>query len=339
MSTLLKSIAPSTLSQADVRQAATRIAPHVVRTPLLSSALLNQWLGHEVIFKAEGFQRAGAFKIRGVLNTLLSLKASGQLPKRVVAYSSGNHAQAVALAARMLGISATVVMPEFVSAIKQQATRGYGAELILTQSRKEAECVAVELGEEAGAYFLHTSANEGVIAGQGTVALELLEDAGDVDAIFAACGGGGLVSGCWLAAAGQAEVYAAEPLQANDVACSVRAGHIVGFDDSPQTVADGARTLCVSPVTFHYLQQLSGVVEVSEERIIYWTQWLTHLLKVTVEPTAALAMAACAEWLAQQPVHRRVAVVLSGANVGAALQRVVWAENCLDTLPGTGMGN
>lgn len=321
------------LVRADVERAMARIAPHVVRTPLLSSHLLNAWLGHEVVFKAENMQRVGAFKLRGALNALLSRKERGDMPRRVVAYSSGNHAQAVALAAKMLGIDATVVMPEFVSLIKQQATRGYGAELILTKTRPEAEALAAELGAQEGSYFLHTSADDDVIAGQGTVALEALEDAPDASAIFATCGGGGLASGCFLASAGRAKVFAAEPLAANDVAQSVRLGRIVGFEDSPHTIADGARTLKVSPVTFRYLKQLDGIIEVEEEPIIYWTQWLTHLLKVTVEPTAALAMAACAQWLKGQPRGQKVIVVLSGGNVGAATQRQIWEKGFLDVVP------
>jgi threonine dehydratase len=280
-------------------------------------------------------QKIGAFKIRGALNALLALKEQGRLPKHVVAYSSGNHAQAVALAGRMLGVATTVVMPEFVSSIKQQATRGYGADLRLTKTRQQAEQLAQELAQELDAYFLHTSADDLVIAGQGTCVREALEDGATPDAIFATCGGGGLVSGAWLAAqaeAPQAKVFAAEPLMANDVAQSLRAGHIVGFDDTPMTIADGARTLRVTEKTFAYLQRLDGVLEAQEDEIIYWTQWLTHLLKVTVEPTAALAMAACAQWLAGQKSPQRALVVLSGGNVDAQMQRTIWAKSRLEQI-------
>ncbi|MBY0407300.1 MAG: pyridoxal-phosphate dependent enzyme, partial [Rickettsiales bacterium] len=166
------------LSPDAVVQALARIAPHIHRTPLLECHLLNGWLGHEVVFKAEGFQKIGAFKIRGALNALLRLREQGQLPSHVVAFSSGNHAQAVALAARLLGIRATVVMPRFVSAIKQQATKSYGAELILTETRQEAEAKAMSIAEE-GALFLHPSAQDDVIAGQGTATLEALQDGGN----------------------------------------------------------------------------------------------------------------------------------------------------------------
>jgi len=316
-------------------EAMQRIAPHIHYTPLMGSRLLDNWLGHEIVFKAEGFQRIGAFKIRGALNALLALKEQNKLPKEVVAFSSGNHAQAVALAAQMLGIKATVIMPEFVSKVKQQATRAYGAELIITKTRQEAEARAEEV-KARGAYLLHPSADDLVIAGQGTVCFEALQEGVAADAIFAACGGGGLLSGTWLAAQlmkPKAKIFGAEPAIANDAAQSYRAGKIMGFNESPMTIADGARTLHVSEITFQYLKKLDGFYEVEEDRIIYWTQWLQHLLKVSVEPTSAMAMAAAFEWLKTQTTRQHVLVILSGGNVGAAAQREIWAKDYLDTPP------
>src|SRR5688500_3115582 len=235
-----------------VLDAHQRISPYIARTPVLASQRLNAWLGHEVHFKVEGFQKIGAFKIRGALNALLSLKEENALPREVVAFSSGNHAQAVALAAKMLAIKATVIMPEFVSSVKQQATRAYGAELILTKTRQEAEARAEEV-KARGAWLLHPSADERVIAGQGAACLEALQEGVAADAIFAACGGGGLLSGTWLAAqllAPDAKVFGAEPLMANDAAQSYRTGSIVSFSETPMTIADGARTLHISELTF-----------------------------------------------------------------------------------------
>jgi threo-3-hydroxy-L-aspartate ammonia-lyase len=323
------------LPPARVAEALARIEPYIHRTPLLMSQHLNAWLGHEFIFKADGFQKIGAFKIRGALNALLVLKEQGRLPQHVVAFSSGNHAQAVALAGSLLGIRTTVIMPSFVSQVKQQATRAYGAELILTNTRPEAEALAMQIQRE-GAYFLHPSDDDDVIAGQGTACLEAIEDGGMVDAIFAACGGGGWLAGTWLAAQGwspAAQVVGAEPAMANDAARSLKAGHIVGFDDTPMSIADGARTLRVTPRTFAYLQQLSGMVEVTERDIAYWTQWLQHLLKIAVEPTSALAMAAAHQWLRDKPKGQRVLTLLSGANVDAASQQKIWAENYLEVVP------
>ncbi len=320
-----------------VQEAGARIAPYIRRTPLMDCALLNGWLGHELVFKAEGFQKIGAFKLRGALNALLAMKEQGKACEHVVAFSSGNHAQAVALAGTLLGIRTTVIMPRFVSAIKQQATVSYGAELILTDTRPQAEILAAQM-QARGATFVHPSADDMVIAGQGTACLEALEDMGDrPDAIFAACGGGGLLSGTWLAASGfapEAKVFGAEPAMANDAAQSYRAGRIIGFEESPMTIADGARTLRLSELTFQYLQKLDGFYEVEERDILYWTQWLQHLLKTVVEPTAALAMAGAAQWLAAQREKKRVLVILSGGNVDAASQRKIWAESFLEHVPG-----
>jgi threo-3-hydroxy-L-aspartate ammonia-lyase len=325
----------TSLAPESVIEALQRIRPHVHFTPLMGSALLDKWLGHEIVFKAEGFQRIGAFKIRGALNALLVLKEQNKLPQEVVAFSSGNHAQAVALAAQMLDIKATVIMPEFVSKVKQQATRSYGANVIMTQTRQEAEKAAAEAAAR-GAFLLHPSADDHVIAGQGTACYEALQDGIAADAIFAACGGGGLISGTWLAAQllkPKAKIFAAEPKIANDAAESCRQGKIMGFSDTPMSIADGARTLHISPLTFQYLQKLDGIYEVEEERIIYWTQWLQHLLKITVEPTAAMAMAAAYDWLKTQTTRQHVLVILSGGNVGAVAHRQIWETDYLNQPP------
>ena len=319
------------LSSQVVRSALNRISPHIHRTPVMGSQLLDEWLGHEVSFKVEGFQKIGAYKVRGALNALLTLKEEGRLPREVVAYSSGNHAQAVAKAAKMLSINATVIMPKFVSRVKQQATIDYGAKLILTDTRMEAEALALQKQEE-GMWLLHPSADDMVIAGQGTACLEALEDGGKVDAIFAPCGGGGLLSGTWLAAqlaTPSIPVYGVEPLIANDAAQSLRADQIIGFDDTPMTIADGARTLHISERTFYYLKKLAGFYEIPEQEIIYWTQWLCHMLKVSVEPTSAMAMAGAFEWLKSQDTKKRVLVILSGGNVDADSQRKIWHNDYL----------
>jgi threonine dehydratase len=175
-----------------------------------------------------------------------------------------------------------------------------------------------------------------VIAGQGTACLEALQDGDMPDAIFATCGGGGLLSGTWLAAqrlAPKAAVFGAEPKMANDAAQSYRSGRIVSFSESPMTIADGARTLHISERTFHYLRQLAGFYEVEEREIIYWTQWLQHLLKVSVEPTAAAAMASAHQWLKAQKTKKRALVILSGGNLDTASQRLIWQEDYLGQVP------
>lgn len=323
------------LSFEDVVKAQNRIGGFIHRTPLMECNLLNQWLGHELIFKLEGYQKVGAFKIRGVVNALLKLKEEGKLPEEVVAFSSGNHAQAVASAGKMLGIKTTVIMPKFVSKVKQQATRGYGTELILTDTRQEAEKLAYEM-EAKGAYLLHPSANEAVIAGQGTSCFEALQDGPIPDAIFAACGGGGLLSGTWLATQGLSPappVFGAEPKMANDASQSYKSGKIVSFNETPMTIADGARTLHISELTFSYLKQLAGFYEVEERDIVYWTQWLQHMLKSQIEPTAAMSMAAAAQWLKTQSTKKRVLVILSGGNLDAETQRQIWKDDYLGQIP------
>ncbi len=318
-----------------IAEAHKRLAPYIHHTPLLSSQLLNEMLGHEVVFKVEAMQKIGAFKIRGALNTMLMLKEQGKLPQEVVAYSSGNHAQAVALAGKLLGVKVHMLLPGNVSPIKKQATAAYGAHVIATQTRQEAEQKAAEM-QAAGMYLIPPYDHDGVIAGQGTACYEALQDGAKPDAIFAPCGGGGLMSGTWLAAqllAPDAKTYAAEPLEANDAAQSYRQGSIVRFEEAPKTIADGVRTLAISERTFHYLKQLDGFYEISERDIVYWTQWLMHLLKVTVEPTSALGMAAACAWFKTQKQKRRALVILSGGNLAPETYRAVWEKDYLVDVP------
>lgn len=318
-----------------IARAHERIAPYINRTPLFHSTLLNHWLGHEFVFKVEGLQKVGAFKVRGALNALLSLQEEGNLPDSVVAFSSGNHAQAVAYAAKQVGVPATILLPADASGVKRQATAGYGAKVIVAESRAEAEARTAELQAE-GAYLLHPYDDDRVLAGQGTACYEALNTGLRPDAIFATCGGGGWLSGTYLAAqllAPRTAVYGAEPAQANDAAQSYRSGDIIRFADSPHTIADGARTLCVSPRTFQYLKRLAGFYEIEEGEIIYWTQWLAHLLKTPVEPTSAVAMAGACAWAKRQSQPRQVLVMLSGGNIAAKTYLTIWAQDLLSVTP------
>lgn len=325
------------LSQASVIEAQDRISGHLNKTPLLESSLLNNWLGHEIIFKVEGFQKTGAFKARGALNTVLHLKESGQLAKEISAFSSGNHAQAVALAGSKLGIKTTIFLPSFTSKIKQQATRSYGAEVILTPTRQEAERLMEEKATK-GANIIHPYDNDYVIAGQGTACLEALQDGVNPDAVFAPCGGGGLLSGTYLACQTQKKpplVFAGEPKNANDAAISYRTGKIFQFDTSPQTIADGGRALSVSERTLQYISKVDGFYEITEEEILYWTQWTSHLLKIACETTSAVAVAAAYKWLCSQNSKKRALVVLSGGNIAPETYKEIWNHNYLDKLPVT----
>lgn len=319
----------------DVAVAQVRIAGQVHRTPLIQSETLNKALGHRIIFKAENLQRIGAFKLRGATNTLKALQEQNALSDSVCAFSSGNHAQAVAYAARALGVKATIFVPQQASGLKIAATRACGAEVVVTETRQVAEAAVADYIER-GATFVHPYDNPHVIAGQGTACLEALQDGVEADAVFAPCGGGGLMSGTWLAtrlARPQAKVFACEPVMANDAHRSVQSGEIVRLNETPMTIADGVRTLAVSERTLSYLRQLDGFYEVDEREIILWTQWLTHLLKLTIEPTSAMCMAGVQRWLQTQTGPRTVLVILSGGNIGADTQRQIWAEDHLLNWP------
>ncbi len=325
--------------QKDIIKAYDRIKPIINKTPVIQSQELNHFLGHEIYFKAESLQITGAFKVRGVLNAVLSLKENNQLPAKLVAYSSGNHARAVAWAGKNIAnVPSEIYMHKSASLSKQDAIRALGADLIITEMRKEAEEKAKAIGNTAGNYFLHPSDNDLVIAGAATLTYEALQQLDFVpDAIFAACGGGALLSGAYLgalAAEVSTKIYAGEPAIANDAAISYQLKKIVGFEDSPQTIADGLRTLKVSERTFKYLQQLSGFIEANEAEILYWTIWLNKLLDVPCEPTSALTMAAAVKWLGeQQSSAKKILILLSGGNIDAEIIELLKTSHYLNHPP------
>ena len=324
------------VSNEDLQNAACRIAPYVNRTPLVSSSRLNAWLGHEIIFKVECLQKTGAFKARGACNAVAKLAEQGELPSRVVANSSGNHAQAIAWASAKFGVSATLYMPKGVSAVKAQATKAYGAETVICENRVETDQAVEQAAHDVGTVWIPPYNHVDVIAGQGTAALEALDNLGEVNAVFAPCGGGGLLSGTLLATrhlCPNSEVIGVEPALANDAAESLRKGSIQSLDSSPNTIADGARTLAVGELTFPFLQKLDGFYEVSESRITYWTQWLSHLLKLHVEPTSAMTMGGVVQWLLKQRKGRKVLVILSGGNIDSASNAALWSLDYLLTVP------
>lgn len=327
----------SILSPDVITHAHARISPYTHRTPLLSSKILNQWLGHQISFKAEMQQKTGSFKIRGALNKLLHLKEQGNLPSHICAFSSGNHSQGLAYASQILGVKCTIFFPKNVSQVKLQATKYYGAQVILVDTRKEAETRAAQMKTHDGTLFVHAYSDDDIIAGQGTACYEALQDLPKKpDAIFAPCGGGGLLSGTFLAKTllcQNAKLFAVEPRNANDASLSYNTGKIFHFDNTPDTIADGVRTLAITPRTFHYLKQVDGFIEIEENAILYWTQWLTHLLKVTTEPTAALAMAGAFAWLKTQTAPQKILVILSGGNVAPETQQIVWDKNELEKIP------
>jgi len=320
----------------DIVTAKRRINSFIRSTPILTSSMLNKLLGHDIFFKAECFQKVGAFKARGACNTIAWLIENNRKPNHIIANSSGNHAQAVAWAASQFGIPSTIYMPSNSSKIKIQATSAYGAAVTLCESRAIADEMVKNASVENGTYWIPPFNHEQVISGQGTAVFESLIELGEIDAIFAPCGGGGLLSGSLIASRAlspKAEVIGAEPLNANDAAQSLRMNSIQKLKSTPNTIADGAMTLAVGNITFEYLKNLNNIFEIEESQIIYWTQWLTHLLKVRVEPTSAMSMDAATRWLSKQTSRKRILIVLSGGNIDQETSLKIWEHNFLFEAP------
>ena len=321
----------------EVTAAYNRIKSYLHQTPILCSETLNEMLGHKIYFKVESLQKTGAFKVRGSLNHLLKLQEENKLPEKVVAYSTGNHGIGLAWAARKLGIHARIYLPENTAAVKQQAAKYYGAEVIYTKTRTEAEALSKQDGEN-GFYYMHPSDSDATIAGASTLCYEALMQLGfKPDAIFASCGGGGLLSGSYLAKellSPGSLLFGTEPETANDAYQSLKQGKIFRFADSPATIADGLRTLGISERTFKYLQKLDGMYLGSEEEIYYWTAWLIHLLKIACEPSCALNMVGVVDWASKQNSEQKILVLISGGNIDPYLYRQIWKEDYLLKTPG-----
>ncbi|MCC2617879.1 serine/threonine dehydratase [Aestuariibacter halophilus] len=322
----------------DIRRAQIRVQEHIKQTPIVESHLLNQWLGSRILFKAECLQTTGAFKVRGALNALSAYIERHGKPRQVVANSSGNHAQAVAWAAHNQGIPATIYTTHTVSAVKAAATRHYGAQLCQFSTRVEADEAVQRAAEQDGVFWIPPFNHEDVIAGQGTLALDAFSQLNglNIDAICTPCGGGGLLSGTLLTTRQHfptAKVLGAEPANANDAARSLKLGHIVGLEGTANTLADGAATPSVGPLTFPLLQQVDGFYEVEETAIAYWTQWLQHLLKLHIEPTSAMTLEAVARYLQQQGRGQTIMVLISGGNISPQTSQQVWSVDHLQKVP------
>ena len=298
------------IDRGDVEAAAARRDGVAHRTPVFTSRTLDAFAGGRVFLKAENLQRGGAFKFRGAYNTI------AQLPPGtgVAAFSSGNHAQAVALAASLLGATAVILMPEDAAPLKLAATRAYGAEVV-TYDRytEDREALGRELAEERGLALVPPFDHPHVMAGQGTAALELLEDVPDLDALVTPVGGGGLLSGTAVAADGR-KVWGVEPEAGDDVRRSLEEGRRVAID-VPRTIADGLQTTAVGEAPFPVIRdRVAGIVTVSDDELVDAMRFLFERLKLVVEPSGAAGVAAL---LAGKIEGDRIGVVLSGGNVGA----------------------
>lgn len=308
------------VTYADIAAAAKRIEGAAHRTPVLTSATADEMTGAKIFFKPENLQRMGAFKFRGAYNAIA--KFSDEQRKRgVLAFSSGNHAQAIALSARLAGVKAVIVMPADAPALKLAATRGYGAEVITYDRMKEdREALAKKIAEERGMSVIPPYNHPDVIAGQGTAAKELIEDAGKLDYLFVCLGGGGLTSGCALAAhelSPGCRVIGVEPEAGNDVQQSFRKGEIVKIP-VPKTIADGAQTQAPGDLTFAIIRALvSDVLTVSDAQLIEAMRFFVSRMKIVVEPTGCLAAAAVFNKLIDLK-GKRVGVIISGGNVDPA---------------------
>ena len=308
---------PLAVAYADVASAAERIAGHAHRTPTLTSRTVNERTGAQVFFKCENLQRIGAFKFRGAFNALSQL-APAERERGVLSFSSGNHAQAVALAGKLLGIRVTIVMPSDAPAVKIEATRGYGAEVVLNDKRNETrEEVAERIVRERGLTMIPPFDNPHVIAGQGTAAKELIEDSGKLDFLFVPVSGGGLISGCAVAAAHLSpgcKVIGVEPEAGDDATRSFRTKTLQSCYN-PETIADGARTHQLGNLTFPLiLRYVSDMATVSDAELARAMLYLWARMKIVVEPTGALGAAGLFE--RGLPVAgKKVGVILSGGNV------------------------
>ena len=307
------------VSFADVEAAAARLAGIVHRTPVMRSSTLDQFVGGRVALKCESFQRAGAFKIRGAYNALAQLGVEDRR-RGVLTFSSGNHAQAAALAGQLLGIDVQVVMPADAPPVKLAATRGYGA-TIITYDREETsrEALAARIAEETGRTVVPPYDHPHIVAGQGTAALELFEDAGPLDALLVPCGGGGLLSGSAVAAAALSpgcRVIGVEPEAGADATASFRTG-VLHRVDNPDTNADGARTPHLGRVTFPLVRRyVHEMVTVPDDALVRAVRFLAERMKLVVEPTGALGVAALLEGVV--PAAPRTGVIISGGNVDLA---------------------
>lgn len=303
-------------SKVDIKLCHERITPHIHRTPVLTSRLLNEMAESNLFFKCENFQRMGAFKMRGAVNAILQLTEE-QRDKGVVTHSSGNFAQALSLAAKSVGVKAYIVMPKSAPRVKKEAVTGYGGLIQLCENTNEArQSMADKIAAETGATFLHPSNDYEVILGQGTAALELLEEQPDLDCIVVPVGGGGLAAGTIIAAQNygkNCKVYGAEPKNVDDAYRSLKSGKIE-YNQSLNTIADGLKTH-LGDINFPILQRgIEEIILIEEEEIMPAMKLIWERMKIIIEPSCSLPLAAI---LKEKTLfkNKNVGVILSGGNV------------------------
>ncbi|HHH0386459.1 threo-3-hydroxy-L-aspartate ammonia-lyase [Yersinia enterocolitica] len=310
-------MAPLAICYDDIVQAHQRITGVALKTPVLTSSTANEQTGAQLFFKCENFQHMGAFKFRGAYNALVKLSPQQQA-KGVIAFSSGNHAQAIALSARKLGIRAVIVMPKDSPAVKIAATRGYGGEVVLyDRYLEDREAISNKLAQEQGLTLIPPYDYPDVMAGQGTAAKELFEEVGELDVLLVPLGGGGLLSGCATVAKAlypNCQVIGVEPAAGNDGQQSFRSGKIVKIE-TPVTIADGAQTPALGHYTFPVIQErVDNILTATDDQLISAMKFFTSRMKIVVEPTGCLGAAvAFGDQLDLR--GKRVGVIISGGNV------------------------
>lgn len=301
----------------DIVAAAKRIANYANKTPVMTSRTVDEEFGAEVFFKCENFQRMGAFKFRGAMNALRQFTPQ-QRAAGVVTFSSGNHAQAIALSAKLLGIPATIIMPHDAPAAKVAATKGYGGNVVIyDRYTEDREKIGQDLAEKQGLTLIPPYDHPHVIAGQGTATKELIEEVGPLDVLFVCLGGGGLLSGSALAArhlSPDCVVYGVEPEAGNDGQQSFRSGNIVHID-TPKTIADGAQTQHLGQYTFAIIQQnVNDILTVSDTELVTAMKFIAERMKIVVEPTGCLGFAA-ARARKSELQGKKIGIIISGGNV------------------------
>lgn len=304
----------------DVTEAHQRILPYLNKTPVLTSRTINELTGAQFYFKCENFQRMGAFKFRGAMNALSQFTAE-QRKNGVVTFSSGNHAQAIALSAKLLGIPATIIMPEDAPKAKMEATKGYRGRVITynryTEDREE---IGQQLAQKEGLTLIPPYDHPYIIAGQGTAAKELFDEVGALDMLFVPLGGGGLLSGSLLstkALSPDCKIFGVEPLAGNDGQQSLRKGEIIHID-TPKTIADGAQTQHLGNYTFEIIRNhVNDILTATDEELILAMQFYAQRMKIIVEPTGCLSLAAARQF-GDKLKRKKIGIIISGGNVDIA---------------------
>lgn len=313
-----------TVTWEDIVAASERIEGVAHHTPVLTSTTANERTGAKIYFKAENLQRMGAFKFRGAYNAISQFTPE-QIENGVIAFSSGNHAQAIALAAKLLGTKATIVMPKDAPPIKLTATRGYGAEVVLyDRYTEDREAIGNRIASEQGGTVIPPFDHPHIIAGQGTAAKELIENVGELDIIVTSLGGGGLLAGTAIAThhlLPNAAVYGVEPEAGNDGQRSFRSGELVTIE-TPRTIADGAQTLHLGHQTFPIIREhVTDIVTATDEELLDSMRFMAFRMKQVVEPTGCLPLAAILNG-AIDVAGKRVGVILSGGNISENLLQI-----------------